>query len=69
MRDDSDVEENDIVFCQIKDRFWARIVKSKEWQYRSPEGWFKYTISNIHGYENGWTDITKVYGKLISNYG
>ena len=61
---DSEVEEGDIVFCQVDpgDRYYAHLVKTKEWHYMRGE-WL-YTISNMEGRPNGTCFIGQIYGKL-----
>ena len=56
------VQVDDIVFCQVQssNRFYAHLVKSKEW-YKG-DGLF--TNSNIMGYVNGWCRIEHSYGRL-----
>ena len=53
---------DDIVFCQVQpgNRFYAHLVKSIEWY----EDDWAFTISNIHGFENGWCRIQHIYGRL-----
>ena len=61
---DSEVEEGDIVFCQVDpgERYYAHLVKTKEWHYMRGE-WL-YTISNMEGRPNGTCFIGQIYGKL-----
>ena len=58
------VWEDDIVFCQVQpgDRYYAHLVKRKEWSPRY-EKWV-FTISNINGHENGWCYMEHIYGRL-----
>jgi len=58
-----EVQEDDIVFCQVKpgDRFFAHLVKKKEWWYDR----HFFTISNMRGRENGWCNIDQIYGRLV----
>merc|ERR1712008_19470 len=58
-----DIKEKDIVFCQIKGRFWGHMVKRKTFVGGSVE--YEYTISNIHGWENGTCTLEHIYGKVI----
>merc|ERR1712187_35515 len=46
-----DIKENDIVFCQIKGRYWGHRVKSITKVGGEDEK--HYTISNMKGWENG----------------
>ena len=64
IRGDDDVEEDDVVFCQVRNMFFAHLVKRKEW-YGCPDNVYSYTISRLDGRENGWTTIDKIYGKLV----
>jgi hypothetical protein len=59
------VHEKDIVFCQVQpgDRFYAHLVKRKEWHH-SREEWV-FTISNAKGRENGWCYMRHIYGQLV----
>ena len=63
VKSDEEVNEDDIVFCEVqpKNRFYAHLVKDK---VKSGSGAFKYWISNIHGYYNGWCRIEHIHGKL-----
>lgn len=66
VRTHDDIQEKDIVFCQIKGRYWGHIVKKK-----TPVGgrdMFQYTISNIHGWENGTCTLPYIYGKVIDHW-
>ena len=75
---DDQVHVGDIVFCQIKERFWAHLVLRKELQAglaaSGRSDWYRYTISNLkeylqpQGYTNGYTSIDKIYGRLIGSY-
>jgi hypothetical protein len=68
------VMQNDIVFCEVMpgNRFYAHLVLRKEWKKYTQRGreiqgsdqWY-FTISNIKGWENGWTTIDKIYGRLV----
>ena len=65
VRSADDVEVDDIVFCEVQphNRFYAHLVKEKwwgDWNVR-----WKFTISNIKGWENGHCNIEHIYGKLI----
>ena len=57
------VQVDDIVFCEVQpgNRFYAHLVKRKEW--RGVEWYF--TISNAQGRENGWCRIEHIYGRLV----
>ena len=61
-----DVKEKDIVFCQIKGRYWGHMVKKKTFVGGEKE--YEYTISNIHGWENGTIGLEHVYGKAIDHW-
>eukprot|EP00929_Paragymnodinium_shiwhaense_P045241 TRINITY_DN23138_c0_g1_i1.p1 TRINITY_DN23138_c0_g1~~TRINITY_DN23138_c0_g1_i1.p1 ORF type:complete len:418 (+),score=59.55 TRINITY_DN23138_c0_g1_i1:146-1399(+) len=61
-----DVKEKDIVFCQIKGRYWGHMVKKKTFVGGTNE--YEYTISNIHGWENGTIPLGNVYGKVIDHW-
>ncbi len=68
-----EVQVDDIVFCEVQpgDRFFAHVVKRKEWwDWRecgnTPEQggeWF-FTISNIRGRCNGWCAMKHIYGRM-----
>ena len=55
----ADVKEKDIVFCQIKGRYWGHMVKKKTFVGGEKE--YVYTISNINGHKNGATDLESTY--------
>ena len=64
-----EVNENDIVFCEVQpgDRFYAHVVKKKYWYTCDPvepDQW-AFIISNIKGRENGWCYIEHIYGKCV----
>lgn len=64
-----DVKVRDVVFCQVKGRFWGHMVKKKTLVHRGRDDEpdvYSYTISNIHGHENGDTTLEKIYGKVIA---
>ena len=61
-----DIKEKDIVFCQIKGRYWGHMVKKKTFVGGDDE--FEYTISNIHGFENGTCKLENIYGKVIAHW-
>ncbi len=49
----------DIVFCKVKGRYYdAHIVTKK-----SDDG--RFLISNNHGHDNGWTNLSNIYGKVV----
>ena len=48
---------------QLGDRFFAQLVKRKEWD--ADRGEWKFTISNKEGRENGWAYMRHIYGKLV----
>ena len=58
-----DVNDNDIVFCQVQpgDRFYGHLVSRKWFQ----DGEWYFTISNLKGRSNGWCAIKHMYGRLI----
>ena len=64
---ESQVEVNDIVFCEVqpRDRFYGHVVKKKEFWWSSCCYYF--TISNLRGRENGWCKMEHIYGKLIED--
>ena len=64
-----EVNENDIVFCEVQpgDRFYAHVVKYKYWHTgdpHEPPQW-AFIISNIKGRENGWCYMEHIYGKCV----
>lgn len=64
-----DVKERDVVFCQVKGRFWGHMVKKKTLERRGRDGEpdaYNYTISNIHGHENGACKLENIYGRVIA---
>ena len=63
---DEDVNEGDIVFCQVWGRYFAHLVKTKK-ECGKPE-WPEsvYTISRLDGAENGDCKIDTIYGRLIA---
>jgi hypothetical protein len=65
---DDQVSKTDIVFCQIRERYWAHLVLRKEWRAYSTGGFYAYAISNMKGRENGWTTINKIYGRLVGSW-
>jgi hypothetical protein len=60
---DDQVQVGDIVFCQVQpyDRFFAHLVKEKNWRNAA----WCFIISNIAGYVNGWCFIEHIYGRLV----
>ena len=60
-----DVKIDDIVFCEVQpgSRFYAHVVKEKRWDNWDEK--YKFTISNINGYENGHCHIEHIHGTLI----
>ena len=60
------VQVDDIVFCEVQpgDRFYAHLVKRKEFIAEWEGGAWVFTISNIWGRENGWCTMKHIYGKL-----
>ena len=61
-----DVKKGDIVFCQIKQRYWQHLVKSKTF-VGGAKVWL-YTISNGAGHVNGTIPLKNIYGKLIDHW-
>jgi hypothetical protein len=61
-----DVKAKDVVFCQIKGRYWSHLVKKKT--FVGGKDAYEYTISNIHGWENGTITLGHVYGKVIDHW-
>mmetsp|Transcript_34512 Transcript_34512/g.60129 ORF Transcript_34512/g.60129 Transcript_34512/m.60129 type:complete len:349 (+) Transcript_34512:87-1133(+) len=61
-----DIKEKDVVFCQIKGRYWDHLVKKKTFIGGRDE--YEYTISNIHGWENGTCTLPYIYGKVIAHW-
>ena len=61
---DDQVHVDDIVFCEVQpnNRFYAHLVKRKEWDADRSE--WKFIISNNVGRENGWAYMETIYGKL-----
>ena len=57
---------NDIVFCEVQDgdRFYAHLVKSKDWHVW--DECFYFWISSLKGRTNGWCHIKHIYGKLTN---
>ena len=66
VRKHEDIKEKDIVFCQIKGRYWGHMVKKKTFVGGKDE--YEYTISNIHGWENGTCTLEHVYGKVVDHW-
>ena len=63
---DEDIKEGDIVFCQIKQRYWGHMVKKKT--FVGGDHTYEYTISNIHGWENGTCFLDHIYGKVVAHW-
>jgi len=64
-----DVKERDVVFCQVKGRFWGHMVKKKTLTQRGRDGEpdvYSFTISNIHGHENGDCKLENIYGRVVA---
>ena len=61
----TDDTEEDIVFCEVQPtrRFYAHLVKTKEWS--DDWGCWVYWISNLKGRVNGWCRIEHIHGKLF----
>ena len=66
VRSHDELKEGDIVFCQIKVRYWQHKVKHKT--YVGGKQVYTYTISNAAGHVNGTTTLEKIYGKLIRHW-
>ena len=66
VRTHEDVNEGDIVFCQIKRRYWSHMVLQKTFVGGKKK--YEYLISNIEGYVNGKTDLKHIYGKVIAHW-
>ena len=66
VRSHDELKEGDIVFCQIKVRYWQHKVKHKT--YVGGKQVYTYTISNAAGHVNGITTLEKIYGKLIDHW-
>ena len=64
VRTHEDVNEGNIVFCQIGEKYWGHMVKEKTYV----GGDYVYTISNLKGYVNGTTDLAHIYGKVIDHW-
>ena len=64
VRTHEDVNEGDIVFCQIGPRYWGHMVNKKTYV----GGDYVYTISNLKGHVNGTTDLAHIYGKVINHW-
>ena len=67
VRSPEEVMAGDTVFCCVQPghRFYAHLVKYKQW-WESDNCWY-FTISNSAGIhrENGWCRIEHIYGKLV----
>ena len=69
---DEEVSQDDIVFCKVKDRYIAHLVKKKCWYERAAG--FCYTISRLDSRpgsmvgENGWCMINHIYGRLVDHW-
>jgi len=61
---DEDINEKDVVFCQIGSAYWEHMVRAKRWH--AGRNIYIYTISNAYGHENGDTTLEKIYGKCIA---
>eukprot|EP00928_Gymnodinium_smaydae_P072171 TRINITY_DN55589_c0_g1_i1.p1 TRINITY_DN55589_c0_g1~~TRINITY_DN55589_c0_g1_i1.p1 ORF type:complete len:301 (+),score=54.65 TRINITY_DN55589_c0_g1_i1:82-984(+) len=64
-----DIKKGDVVFCQIGSRYWEHMVKKKMLDHPGRDGEpdvYIYTISNIHGHENGDTRLEKIYGRCVA---
>ena len=57
------VQVGDIVFCTVQpyDRFFAHLVKEKNWRGAA----WCFAISNFAGRVNGWCLIEHIYGRLV----
>ena len=66
VREHEDIKEKDIVFCQIKGRYWGHMVKKKT--FVGGTDLYEYTISNIHGWENGSCTLEHIYGKVVDHW-
>ena len=66
VRSHDELKEGDIVFCQIKARYWQHKVKKKN--FVGGQQVYTYTISNAAGHVNGTTTLEKIYGKLIDHW-
>jgi len=57
--DHSLIEKNDVVLCRVSGNDYFHLVKAIQNKGES------FLIANNHGHDNGWTNSTKVFGKLI----
>jgi hypothetical protein len=61
---DEEVTVDDIVFCEVKDKYFAHLVKKKEWFASG----YCYTIARLDGRENGWCTINTIHGRLVDQW-
>jgi len=66
VRAHDDIKVKDIVYCQIKGRYWGHVVKRKTFVGGRDE--YEYTISNHKGFENGTCTLDHIYGKCIDHW-
>jgi phage repressor protein C with HTH and peptisase S24 domain len=55
--DPTEVVVGDVVLAKVKGRFYIHLVSAVEGD--------RIQISNNHGHVNGWTNRTKIYGRVI----
>ena len=60
------IKVRDIVFCQIKGRYWGHMVKKKI--FVGGDHTYEYTISNLRGWENGTCHLDHIYGKVVDHW-
>lgn len=57
VREDTELKENDIVFCRVKGNYYTHKISSiRDKQYQ---------ISNNRGYVNGWISKDKIFGIVV----
>ena len=57
LKDDTDLEKNDIVFCKANGHYYLHKISAIKGN--------TYQISNNHGHVNGWISRHCIYGKVV----
>lgn len=58
--DDDIIRKGDIVLCTVRGKQFLHVVHARRGR--------RYKIGNNHGFINGWTDHSNIYGKLVAFY-
>ena len=57
LKEDTEINKKDIVFCKVKGHYYLHLVHSIK------DG--RYLIGNNHGHMNGWIGRKQIFGKVV----